>query len=183
MSKTPTSLVINSPYDCPSRHWEQDSAGRVTRIVEGRRPAAYEQYDTRNNTKRVDELEDVNRIRQRLDSWRSNGWPGITSVTRQLLDYWYERGEWVPESRSWVGGPRQFPFYFCQLEAIEALIWWLEAPADYKQGIHLPGDGGPWERICNKMATGSGKTTLMALIIAWQTLNAIAYPKDRRYSK
>nr|WP_277602432.1 DEAD/DEAH box helicase family protein [Parahaliea mediterranea] len=68
------------------------------------------------------------------------------------------------------------------MEAIESLIWWLEAPDAYKQGIALPGDGGPWERICNKMATGSGKTTVMALIITWQVLNALQYPKDKRYS-
>lgn len=183
MSKTPTSLVINSPYDKPARHWEQDRDGKVSQIVEGRRSAAYEQYDTRNNTKRTEELETVNRIRQRLDDWRDAGWPGVTSISRQLLEHWHARGEWEPDYRSWVGGPRQYPFYFCQLEAIEALIWWLEAPEDYKQGIYLPGDGGAWERICNKMATGSGKTTVMALIITWQTLNAITYPKDKRYSK
>ena len=99
------------------------------------------------------------------------------------MHYWHERGEWSPDEHRWVGGPRQYPFYFCQLEAIESLIWWVEAPEEYKQGIYLTGDGGAWERICNKMATGTGKTTLMALIIAWQTLNAINYPKDKRYSK
>jgi type III restriction enzyme len=51
---------------------------------------------------------------------------------------------------------------------------------EFRQGIFLPGDGGPWERICNKMATGTGKTTLMALIITWQVLNALTYPKDPR---
>ncbi len=183
MSNSPTSLVINSPYDCPVQYWDQDRDGKVTSTVNGRRPAAYEQYDTRNNTKRVELLETVNRIRQRLDEWRACGWPGVTSVSRQLLEHWHARGDWEPEARSWIGGPRTYPFYFCQLEAIEALIWWLEAPGDFKQGIHLPGDGGPWERICNKMATGSGKTTVMALIITWQTLNAIQYPKDKRYSK
>ncbi len=183
MSNSPTSLVINSPYECPAQYWEQDRDGKVTSTVNGRRLAAYEQYDTRNNTKRVEMLETVNRIRQRLDEWRACGWPGVTSVSRQLLEHWHARGDWEPESRSWVGGPRPYPFYFCQLEAIEALIWWLEAPEDFRQGIHLPGDGGPWERICNKMATGSGKTTVMALIITWQTLNAIHYPKDKRYSK
>lgn len=139
--------------------------------------------DTRNNTRRIEKLELVNRIRERLDEWREAGWPGVTSVTRQLLEFWHERGEWSPEEKRWLAGPRQYPFYFCQLEAIEALIWWLEAPEDYRQGIFLQGDGGPWERICNKMATGTGKTTVMALIVTWQTLNAISYPKDSRFSK
>ncbi|MBK9657967.1 MAG: DEAD/DEAH box helicase family protein [Rhodanobacteraceae bacterium] len=57
------------------------------------------------------------------------------------------------------------------------MIWWVEAAAEFKQGIYLQGDGGPWERVCSKMATGSGKTTLMAMIITWQSLNALTYPK------
>lgn len=181
--KNPASLIINSPYDKPGRYWEQDEYGKLLNITEGRRPAAYELVDTRTNTRRIETLDAVNRIRDRLDAWRDAGYPGVTSVTRQLLDHWKERGEWSPDEKRWVGGPRQYPFYFCQLEAIESLIWWLEAPEEYKQGIYLQGDGGPWERICNKMATGTGKTPLMSLIITWQTLNAINYPKDARFSK
>jgi type III restriction enzyme len=183
MADKPNSLVINSPYDKPNQYWSQDDNGRVAGVVEGRRPAAYELYDPRNNTRRVEELETVNRIRQRVDEWRDAGWPGVTSVSRELLNHWYSRGERDPDSKRWNGGPRPYPFYYCQLEAIESLIWWLEAPEEYRQGIFLQGDGGPWERICNKMATGSGKTSLMALIITWQTLNAVTYPKDKRYSK
>src|SRR5690606_33663797 len=79
---------------------------------------------------------------------------------------------------------RQHPFYFCQLEAIETLIWWVEGTAEHKQGIFGHGDGGPWERLCNKMATGAGKTTAMAMIITWQVLNALAYPKrNKDFSK
>ncbi|PTQ88614.1 BPTD_3080 family restriction endonuclease [Nitrosomonas ureae] len=183
MSETSSSLIINSPYLKPDRYWDQDDNGKMLSIQTGRRPAAYELYDTRTNTRRVEKLERVNAIRERLDSWRDAGWPGVTSVTRQLLEHWHARGEWDSDEKRWSGGPRQYPLYFCQLEAIEALIWWLEAPQDFKQGIFLPGDGGPWERICSKMATGSGKTSLMALIITWQSLNAIHYPKDARYSK
>ncbi|MDZ7851649.1 MAG: DEAD/DEAH box helicase family protein [Halomonas sp.] len=180
---TATSLIINSPYERPSAYWEQDGAGKAMTQRQGRRPAAYEIFDTRNNTRRSEPLELVNRIRQRVDEWRTAGYPGVTSVTRQLLEHWQARGDWDPDGRRWEGGPRQYPFYFCQLEAIETLIWWLEAQESFRQGIFLPGDGGPWERICNKMATGSGKTSVMALIITWQTLNAIQYPNDRRYSK
>lgn len=180
---TAQSLIINSPYDRPSAYWEQDGAGKAMTQRQGRRSAAYEIFDTRNNTRRSEPLELVNRIRQRVDEWRTAGYPGVTSVTRQLLEHWQARGEWDADGRRWEGGPRQYPFYFCQLEAIETLIWWLEAQESFRQGIFLPGDGGPWERICNKMATGSGKTSVMALIITWQTLNAIQYPNDRRYSK
>lgn len=176
-----SSLIINSPYDMPTAYWERDD--KKLNLAQGRRPAAYEIFDTRNNTQRTEPLELVNRIRQRVDEWRVDGYPGVTTVTRQLLEHWHERGDWDAEGCRWEGGPRQYPFYFCQLEAIETLIWWLEAQEPYRQGIYLQGDGGPWERICNKMATGSGKTSVMSLIITWQTLNAIQYPKDRRYSK
>lgn len=180
---TASSLIINSPYDRPDRYWEQDGSGKAMTLCQGRRPAAYEIFDTRNNTRRSEPLELVNRIRQRVDEWREAGYPGVTSVTRQLLEHWQARGEWDADGRRWEGGPRQYPFYFCQLEAIETLIWWLEAQEPFRQGIFLPGDGGAWERICNKMATGAGKTSVMALIITWQTLNALQYPRDRRYSK
>lgn len=162
-----TSLIINSPYQAPARHWQQGAGTNLT-LAEGRRPAAYEVFDTRNNTKRVEELKEVNRIRERVQAWREADYPGITQVTRSLLEHWRDRGA------------RTLPFYFCQSEAIETLIWWVEATAEFKQGIFLEGDGGPWERVCSKMATGSGKTTVMAMIITWQTLNALAYPKRNK---
>jgi type III restriction enzyme len=163
---SPKSLIINSPYERPPFHWRDD---RGTLVLEnGRRPAGYEIFDTRSNTRRTRPLELVNSIRERVDAWRAAEWPGVTTVTRGLLEHWHDRGA------------RQLPFYFCQLEAIETLIWWVEAPAEFKQGIHVPGDGGPWERLCTKMATGSGKTTLMAMAITWQVLNAVTYPKRNR---
>ena len=62
------------------------------------------------------------------------------------------------------------------------MIWWVEGTPEHKQGIFLPGDGGTWERICNKMATGTGKTAVMGLIITWQVLNALTYPKRKEFS-
>jgi len=163
---SPKSLIINAPYERPAFYWRDD---RGTLVLEtGRRPAGYEIFDTRHNTRRTEPLELVNRIRERVDTWRQAQWPGVTTVTRGLLEHWHERSA------------RQLPFYFCQLEAIETLIWWVEAPADFKQGIFVPGDGGAWERRCSKMATGSGKTTLMAMIITWQVLNAVTYPKRNK---
>lgn len=182
-NKALQSLIINSPFEAPAQHWEQAAAGKGLMLQQGRRPAGYELYDTRNNTRRVVPLNMVNQIRTRVDDWRAAGYIGVTSITRQLLEHWHARGEWVPEETRWVGGPRQNPFYFCQLEAIETLIWWVEGSAEFKQGINVPGDGGAWERLCNKMATGSGKTALIGMIITWQTLNAISYPKDGRFSR
>ncbi len=165
----PKSLIINSPYAKPEQHWEQRRDGTLS-LVSGRRSAGYEIFDVRNNTLRTEPLALVNEIRSRIDEWRAAEYPGITSVTRSLLEHWHDRAE----------GVRLYPFYFCQIEAIETLIWWVEAAAQYKQGIAIPGDGGPWERLCNKMATGSGKTTLMAMIITWQVLNALTYPKRNK---
>lgn len=167
----PKSLIINSPYDPPRQYWEQARDGSLTIIAE-RRPAGYEIFDIRHNTRRLEPLPLVNEIRVRVENWRNAGYPGVTSVTRTLLEHWYDRTS------------RQYPFYFCQLEALETLIWWVEATAEFKQGIFIPGDGGAWERLCSKMATGSGKTTVMAMIITWQVLNALTYPKrNKDFSK
>ncbi len=159
---TPKSLILNSPYDRPELHWRNDQGN--LKLEHGRRPAGYEIFDTRNNTRRTESLDRVNAIRERVDAWREAGCPGITSVTRRLLEHWHDREA------------RDYPFYFCQLEAIETLIWWVEASPEHKQGIFVPGDGGAWERLCNKMATGSGKTLVMGMVITWQALNALTYP-------
>lgn len=162
------SLIINSPFVRPTHHWLRQGDNRLE-LQTGRRPAGYEIFDTRNNTVRTVELDLVNRIRERVDTWRAAGYPGVTTVTRQLLEHWQD-----PDAS------RQNAFYFCQIEAIETLIWHVEAPPDYKQGVAIPGDGGGWERLCNKMATGSGKTTVMAMVITWQVLNALTYPKRNK---
>lgn len=172
------SLIINSPYICPAQHWVEGKAGKLDMKPE-RRPASYEVFDARHNTKRTEGLELVNTIRTRVDQWRADGWPGVTIVTRRLLEHWHDRTQRFLASDDKRPEP-PYPFYFCQLEAIETLIWWVEAEQGYKQGIAIPGDGGPWERLCNKMATGAGKTTVMALIITWQVLNAVTYPKRNK---
>jgi type III restriction enzyme len=166
------SLIINSPYETPVLHWMPKRGGGGLDLVSNRRPAGYEIFDTRSNTHRTQSLDLVNQIRERVYQWRSDDYAGITSVTRNLLIHWNDKTA------------RILPFYFCQLEAIETLIWWTEAPESYKQGIHLPNDGGDWRRLCSKMATGTGKTTVMAMIVTWQTLNALAYPtRNKDFSK
>lgn len=173
MSVQPSSLIINSPFVEPQQHWAENP-DRTLRIVEGRRPAGYEIIDTRENTRRLEAIPLVDDIRTRVEQWRDAGWPGATAVTIELLNHWWDRDR---------ASGRQYPFYFCQLEAIETLIWHTEAVPEFRQGINVPGDGGPFERLCNKMATGSGKTTVMAMLITWQVLNALTYPKSpRKYS-
>jgi type III restriction enzyme len=164
----PTSLIVNSPFVRPDRHWLRKSDESLE-LVPGRRPAAYDIFDPRTKTLRVVPLEAVNLIRERVEQWQAAGRPGITSLTRRLLEHWHD-----PDAR-----PNRL--YFCQLEAMETLIWWVEGAAEYRQGVQIPDDGGPWERLCSKMATGTGKTTLMAMIITWQALNALTYPRRRNF--
>ena len=161
------SLIINKPTEPPQKYWDKINDGTLE-IKHERRPATYEIINTRDQTRRVEEIALVNTIRTRVDQWREAGYPGITIVTRKLLDHWNDETA------------RELQFYFCQLEAIETIIWWVEGSAEFKQGIAIPGDGGPWERLCNKMATGAGKTTVMAMIITWQVLNALTYPKRNK---
>ena len=108
-------------------------------------------------------IPNVDDIRKRVKSWRTNGYAGVTGITKRLLEYWNN-----PEERE---GRR---FFFCQLEAIETIIWLTEAPAAERVGIEIPSDGGAFRRYCAKMATGSGKTVVMAMLIAWQALNKIS---------
>ena len=168
-----TSLIINSAFVEPRQHWAENT-DRTLRLEPTRRAAGYEIIDTRENTRRLVTIPLVDDIRQRVRQWRDAGWPGTTAITLELLNHWWDHDK--------VSG-RQYPFYFCQLEAIETLIWVAEAEAQYRQGISVQGDGGAFERLCNKMATGSGKTTVMAMVITWQVLNALTYPKSpRKYS-
>ena len=144
--------------------------------MEGRRPAGY--VVASRSSKAFDdpgifvEIPLVNQIRPRVKAWREAGYPGVTSITKRLLEHWDDPNEF--EARR---------FFFCQLEAIETLIWLTEAPAAERVGIEIPGDGGAFQRQCCKMATGSGKTIVMAMVIAWHILNKVAYPQDTRFSK
>jgi type III restriction enzyme len=169
----PTSLIINSAFVEPQQYWAENT-DRTLRLEPKRRPAGYEIIDTRENTRRQVAIPLVDDIRQRVNQWRADGWPGVTAITLELLTHWWDLDK---------VSSRQYPFYFCQLEAIETLIWYTEAQPEYRQGLSVQGDGGAFERLCNKMATGSGKTTVMAMIITWQVLNALTYPKSpRKYS-
>lgn len=163
-------LILCSPYKEPDVHWTMDPITQDFFIKEERRPAGYTIAGA-NNTGQFVELPLVNLIRNRIKEWKSNGRPGITGVTKELLEHWEDPNQ------------RHFPFFFCQLEAIEAIIFLIEAPDSYKTGIHIPSDGGDFVRWCNKMATGSGKTTVMAMLIAYNILNKVSYKQDPRYSK
>ena len=169
-------LIINSPYEEPKEYWHYERNTRTFKKESGRRPAGY--VMATSGSKAFDdpgvfiEIPLVNDIRKRVKKWRTSGYLGVTGITKRLLEHWYNLEE------------RQYNrFFFCQLEAIETLIWLFEAPDSEKVGIEIPSDGGEFQRICSKMATGSGKTIVMSMLIAWQVLNKVTYPKDTRFSK
>ena len=168
-------LIINSAYREPTAHWKYKLETHHFERTQGRRPAGYvvagQERNAYNDQGRFVELPLVNKIRPRVKAWREAGYPGVTGTTRRLLAHWHDNAA------------RQYPFFFCQLDAMETLIWLTEAADADKVGIDIPGDGGAFRRICTKMCTGSGKTTVMAMLIAWQVCNKVAYPQDRRFTK
>lgn len=175
MSSSIDQLIINSAYREPTHHWKYDLNGQTFVREPGRRPAGYfiagqgsNQY---NDIGEFVELPLVNKIRPRVKAWREAGYPGTTGVTRKLLAHWNDKDA------------RQYQFFFCQIDAIETLIWLAEAPASEKVGIDILSDGGAFRRICTKLCTGGGKTIVMAMLIAWMLCNKVSYPQDRRFSK
>jgi type III restriction enzyme len=110
--------------------------------------------------------------------WRDRGWPDVTPVTRALLEHWH-------------AGDRFRPLFFCQLEALETLIFITEVAKQTKYGRdwiekHLREQaaeaGTDLFRVACKMATGSGKTVVMSMLVAWQVLNKRRYPRDNRFT-
>ena len=176
MTKGIDKLIINSPYEEPEEYWRYDRERRRFLRTKGRRPAGYikatPKFKGFDDPGIFHEIKLVNKVRQRVKSWRENHYPGVTGITKRLLEHWQKHDE--------KGGHR---FFFCQLEAIETLIWLTEAPDSEKTGLGIEGDGGSFERWCSKMATGSGKTVIMAMIIAWNFLNKVANAADPRFSK
>ncbi len=176
--------ILNKPFECPSRYW--DFSGPTPREAEGRRPAGY--YGTLRTEQAGGPvaqheflpLDLVNLIRPRVDEWRERNWQGVTNVTRDLLEHWTR-----PD--------RARQLFFCQREAVETVIWLTEASAADRAGIEVPVDEPrdaasidkgyrALPRFCAKMATGSGTTTVMAMLSAWSILNKLANRQDARFS-
>jgi type III restriction enzyme len=121
-------------------------------------------------------------IKEAVNDWRASGYKGVTETTRILLNYWFKTGHRLPNGRAF--------FYFdAQRVAIETLIYLYEVAgvrrhkdlvekyAGSNQDLRLL-QYDDFARYCVKMATGSGKTKVMALAIAWQYFNAVAEPRD-----
>jgi type III restriction enzyme len=181
--------IICSPYSEPDSHWYLEH-GREPERRSGRRPAIYfyqPQRDSDEESSSTDsgtvgtaiELKLVNAIRQRVTQWRREGNAGATRTTLELLGYWRREG-------------RLHRLFFAQLEAAETVIFLQEARRDYLQGIDIPVDepserqqeegSKAFRRYACKMATGSGKTTVMGLLAAWSILNKVHDRGNARYS-
>lgn len=177
--------ILNSPYEKPAKHWYLEE-GREPQLRDGRRMALY-YYRAAKAAAESDaedvgtaiELKLVTRIRERLDRWRAEGWPGTTRTTRELLEYWTREG-------------RKHRLFFAQIEAAETVILLTEARADFLHGIDVPWDEPSddrkaagvraFRRYACKMATGSGKTTVMGMLAAWSILNKVHDRADARFS-
>lgn len=199
--------ILNSPYEYPSRHWELDETGQPTqKIVESRRESRFitpipkpkkqnqgavqgklPMDDTAKSISSKEQEYDlstlIGELRNHVTAWRNlpavKDWK-VTPETARLLQHWRQHD---------FTGVRPF---FCQLEAVETAIWLTEvAPKSGKTGKkfldHLENvntDANPGlNRLALKLATGAGKTTVMAMLVAWQTVNAVRYPGSSRFSK
>ena len=196
--------ILNSPYEYPSRYWELDEQGQPTqRIIESRRRVSLitpipkprkrktaEQrqfvFDEGKGLSTAQQQYDptpiINELRRRVDQWRGISNPSdwrVTPETARLLQHW-----------------RHHPFnsvrpFFCQVEAVETVIWLTEVAPNEKAGSsfleHLANannDANPeLMRLALKLATGTGKTTVMAMLIAWQTVNAVRRPNSKRFTR
>ena len=198
--------ILYSPYEYPARHWELDEQGQPTqKIIESRRRvklitpipkprkrkkgAKQESFvfdegkGLSTQEQQYDPTPIINEIRQHVNRWRA--WPNpndwqVTPETARLLQHWrhYRFSDIRP--------------FFCQIEAVETTIWLTEvAPKSGKTGRtfldHLAAanqEANPeLLRLALKLATGTGKTTVMAMLIAWQTINAVRRPNSKKFTR
>lgn len=165
--------IINDAFKEPNRHW--DFTGLTPFIAEGRREAGYLAPSPDGNLKITDQVIPIavaNQLRDKVRVWRADGYPGATQITRDLFDYWFDDSRISQNSR---------PF-FCQQEAVETIVFLTEAPDHLKVGIDVPASGEAYTRWAIKMATGTGKTFVMSMLIAWTGLNRTANRQDPRFT-
>jgi type III restriction enzyme len=197
--------ILNSPYERPRRHWELDDEGQPTQqVIEERRSAKFitpiPKPKKRRSTDRQEQIifdegeglstkeqqydptSRINAIRTNVDEWRARTSPNqwqVTPETARLLQYWRHHE---------FTGLRPF---FCQVEAVETAIWLTEVAPHSTQGKKLlanlalaSNDANPdLMRIALKLATGAGKTTVMAMLIAWQMVNAVRRPDSKLFTR
>jgi type III restriction enzyme len=181
--------ILNSAYEEPSRYFKFTDKGITNEPVEGRRRSGYFipipapkkkgkqlSFETEWTKDRFEESRFINDVRERVNLWRANRFPGVTTVTRRLLDHW-------------SNSKRDRRLFFCQREAAETAIYLTEIAdregdswiANDLRGFNAAHNMGLY-RLAFKMATGAGKTGTMGMLIAWHALNKLANPQDARFS-
>lgn len=180
--------ILNAPFAEPAEHWHIVE-GETPERRPGRRPAVYYYRDPKAKAASEEtgtggtpvELVLVNHIRERVKAWRASGYPGVTRTTLELLQWWCREGR-----------DERKRLFFAQLEAAETILFLTEARADFRQGLEVPRDEPGTDtqaegyrgflRYACKMATGTGKTTVMAMLAAWSILNKVNDKGDGRFS-
>ncbi|MCY2987736.1 MAG: DEAD/DEAH box helicase family protein [Planctomycetota bacterium] len=183
--------VVNSPFEEPKRHYRFGEDGITDELVQGRRgsqffiPIAKPRKQAKHKqlvfeewtADRIEENKTINEIRRLVKIWRESGYTHeVTRQTARLLEYWQH-----PD--------RARRLFFCQIEALETLIYIVEVAKKRGQTWienflreHNEDANPGLLRIACKMATGSGKTVVMAMLIAWHVLNKLANSKDARFT-
>lgn len=192
MSESIDNPILNSPYVQPDRYFEIGPGGPTGEIRDGRRPsesfipiaitkkgkdAGQAAFDFDATGERRERNTLINELRRDVDRWRRDGqYSGVTPISRKLLQYWAD-----PDRENRV--------LFCQRDAAETAIFLTEVAGrngvtDWRRRLEpeneAHNDGLP--RVALKMATGSGKTVVMAMLVAWQALNKVQSPRDARFS-
>ena len=170
-------VVICDAYKEPDKHYQLLAAGK-SKLLEGRRPSmrfiasasavrggirdivGREAVLFEDLSSKAETNDFVNQLRNEVREWRSKGYPGTALVTQRLLEWWFERDE----ERKAVGRR----FFFCQQEVIETVIYLYEVQNRRK----MP-ETGNLLRYALKLATGTGKTVVMCLLITWSTLHKL----------
>ena len=206
--------ILCSPYAAPHQHWLYDTATGLPQKIQSRREASYWYKTERTGSRQTqllaeeerDDLPLVNALREDVKNWRESGWRNASQTTKRLLRHWWRED-------------RSRRLFFCQIEAVETVIYleeilaagqrtrsrqqltsddywalrrgenprpdeWVAKVAQHPMLADVP-DGGllPLPRYACKMATGAGKTVVMAMLIAWAFCNRGATPADPRFPR
>ena len=196
--KTSLSPILNNPYEEPRYHYDADLNGNLdyNKILEGRRPyyshigIAPNRPESALFTNDDVETEDqnapfINLIREEVKKWRMAGYPKATRVTRELLDFWFNN----PERQNF------HKLFFCQREAVETAVYLNEiADLDPNIGREIlrqlnervatvsDSNDDVLPRTAFKMATGTGKTVVMAMLILYNYINKKVNLQDTRFA-
>jgi type III restriction enzyme len=183
--------ILNSPFEKPTRYW-YIKEGEAPILADGRRPSfVFPPRDQKEPWKTDEKLRPskeypsgyelvlVNLVRERVEGWKSQGYPGVSRTTLELIQWWTRDG-------------RDKRLFFAQIEAALVIIFLTEARADFLQGVEVPRDEPSDDRKAEgyagflryacKMATGGGKTTVMGMLASWSILNKVNNRGDARFS-